>query len=253
MSERLLSQLAHVEVLTPVPEESHRFYRDVVGLEESGREGQSVYLRGWGERFFHSLQLTEAASPGRLAPGRVPGRGCARARARDLVPIPLSEAPAGARLAERRNELALAASAPVRAPLAPRPTPPTRTDGLRPAAHRLAHGDELTKVVRVMVGHQQNRPQNRVLRLARRDRPPRAEERGPARSAAREARREARNEVADGWDAGITLLHFGRTRYILTSWPAAGSHDLAGSGRVSVNLRAPPPARFTGRNSEALR
>jgi len=64
MSKRLLSQLAHVEVLTPVPEESLRFYRDVVGLEESGREGQSVYLRGWGERFFHSLQLTEAASPG---------------------------------------------------------------------------------------------------------------------------------------------------------------------------------------------
>ena len=64
MSKRLLSQLAHVEVLTPVPEESLRFYRDVVGLEESGREGQSVFLRGWGERFFHSLQLTEAASPG---------------------------------------------------------------------------------------------------------------------------------------------------------------------------------------------
>jgi catechol 2,3-dioxygenase len=64
MSKRLLSQLAHVEVLTPAPEESLRFYRDVVGLEESGREGQSVYLRGWGERFFHSLQLTEAASPG---------------------------------------------------------------------------------------------------------------------------------------------------------------------------------------------
>jgi catechol 2,3-dioxygenase len=64
MPERLLSQLAHAEVLTPTPEESLRFYTDVLGLEESGREGQSVYLRGWGERFHHSLQLTEADQPG---------------------------------------------------------------------------------------------------------------------------------------------------------------------------------------------
>jgi catechol 2,3-dioxygenase len=64
MSKRLLSQLAHVEVLTPTPEESLRFYTDVLGLEESGREGQSVFLRGWGERFYHSLQLTESEAPG---------------------------------------------------------------------------------------------------------------------------------------------------------------------------------------------
>ena len=64
MPDRLLSQLAHVEVLTPTPEESLRFYTDVLGLEESGREGRSVYLRGWGERFFHSLQLTESDRPG---------------------------------------------------------------------------------------------------------------------------------------------------------------------------------------------
>ena len=48
MAERLISQLAHVEVLTPTPDESLRFYTDVLGLEESGREGQSVYLRGLG-------------------------------------------------------------------------------------------------------------------------------------------------------------------------------------------------------------
>jgi catechol 2,3-dioxygenase len=64
MPNRLLSQLAHVEVLTPTPEESLRFYTDVLGLQESAREGQSVYLRGWGERFLHSLQLTESAAPG---------------------------------------------------------------------------------------------------------------------------------------------------------------------------------------------
>ena len=60
----VLSQLAHVEILTPAPEESLRFFTDVLGLEESGREGGSVFLRGWGERFFHSLQLTEGDQPG---------------------------------------------------------------------------------------------------------------------------------------------------------------------------------------------
>jgi catechol 2,3-dioxygenase len=64
MIERLISQLAHVELLTPKPDESARFFTDVLGLEESGRDGQSVYLRCWGDFFFHSVQLTEAAQPG---------------------------------------------------------------------------------------------------------------------------------------------------------------------------------------------
>jgi catechol 2,3-dioxygenase len=63
MVNRLISQLAHVEVITPKPEESLRFYRDVLGLEVSGRANQSVYLRGWGEFFHHSLQLTEGPQP----------------------------------------------------------------------------------------------------------------------------------------------------------------------------------------------
>jgi catechol 2,3-dioxygenase len=64
MPKRLIAHLAHAEVLTPKPDESLAFYKDVLGLEESGREGQSVYLRGWGEWSYHSLQLTEAAQPG---------------------------------------------------------------------------------------------------------------------------------------------------------------------------------------------
>ncbi|MQA84136.1 MAG: catechol 1,2-dioxygenase [Streptosporangiales bacterium] len=63
MYERLISQLAHVELLTPSPEESLRFFTDVFGLEESGRDDGSVYLRCWGDFFFHSVQLTEAAEP----------------------------------------------------------------------------------------------------------------------------------------------------------------------------------------------
>lgn len=58
-----IAHLAHVEVITPSPAESLTFYRDVLGLEESGSDGHSVYLRGWGEHYRHSLQLTEGPEP----------------------------------------------------------------------------------------------------------------------------------------------------------------------------------------------
>ena len=64
MSRRLIAHLAHVEILTPRPQDSLVFYRDVLGLEETARQGQSVYLRGWGEWHHHSLQLTESDQPG---------------------------------------------------------------------------------------------------------------------------------------------------------------------------------------------
>lgn len=64
MVEQLISQLAHVELLTPTPQESLEFFTDVLGLEESGRDGQSVYLRCWGDYFHHSVVLTEADEPG---------------------------------------------------------------------------------------------------------------------------------------------------------------------------------------------
>ena len=63
MPERLLSQLAHVEIVTPDLERSTRFYVDVLGLEESGRASDSVYLRGWGDFFHHTLQLTAGEAP----------------------------------------------------------------------------------------------------------------------------------------------------------------------------------------------
>lgn len=64
MALSLVSQLAHVEILSPKPEQSAEFFSNVLGLEESGRSGQSVYFRGWGEHFHHSLQVTEARQPG---------------------------------------------------------------------------------------------------------------------------------------------------------------------------------------------
>src|SRR5258708_34922388 len=59
----LLSHLAHAELLTPKLEESVSFFKEVMGLEESGREDQSVYLRCWGEYYHHSLVLTEGPQP----------------------------------------------------------------------------------------------------------------------------------------------------------------------------------------------
>jgi catechol 2,3-dioxygenase len=59
----LLSQLAHVEVQTPKPEDSLRFFRDVLGMTEIHRDGQSVFLRSWGEWLRYSMILTEGPQP----------------------------------------------------------------------------------------------------------------------------------------------------------------------------------------------
>lgn len=64
MARHLISQLAHVELLTPEPEKTLWFFTDLLGMEVSAREGQSVYLRGWGEDFHHSLKVTEAPRSG---------------------------------------------------------------------------------------------------------------------------------------------------------------------------------------------
>ena len=60
---RLISQLAHVELLTPTPEESLDFWTHIVGLELTATAGQSAFLRGWGDRFHHTLVLTEGGGP----------------------------------------------------------------------------------------------------------------------------------------------------------------------------------------------
>jgi catechol 2,3-dioxygenase len=60
----LLSQLAHVELLTPCVEKSAEYFHDLLGMEISATEGDSVYLRGWGEYFHHSLKLTQSPLPG---------------------------------------------------------------------------------------------------------------------------------------------------------------------------------------------
>ena len=59
-----LAHLGHVELLTPTPEESLRFFVDVMGMTESGRQGDSVYLRGWDDYERASLKLTGSATSG---------------------------------------------------------------------------------------------------------------------------------------------------------------------------------------------
>ncbi len=61
---RDLAHLGHLELLTPRPEESLGFFRDVLGMTVTAREGQSVFLRGWGDYERHTLKLTEAREAG---------------------------------------------------------------------------------------------------------------------------------------------------------------------------------------------
>src|ERR1700722_13249936 len=59
-----LAHLGHLELLTPKPEESLRFFVNVFGMTESGREGDSVYLRAYDDYERHTLKLTAAKLPG---------------------------------------------------------------------------------------------------------------------------------------------------------------------------------------------
>src|ERR1700734_3144268 len=59
-----LAHLGHLELLTPKPEESLRFFVNVMGMTESGREGDSVYLRAYDDYERHSLKLTASKQAG---------------------------------------------------------------------------------------------------------------------------------------------------------------------------------------------
>ncbi len=59
-----LAHVAHAELLTPFPEASLAFFTDLFGMQIQAREGQSVFLRGWGEYQPYGLKLTESRLPG---------------------------------------------------------------------------------------------------------------------------------------------------------------------------------------------
>ena len=63
-SVRDLAHLSHVELLTPRPDESLAYFRDLLGMEVAAERGDSVYLRGFGDYELASLKLTASAQAG---------------------------------------------------------------------------------------------------------------------------------------------------------------------------------------------
>lgn len=59
-----VAQLASVAIYSPVPEETVRFFHDLLGMEVSHREGQSAYLRAYEDLYQYTLKVTEAPQPG---------------------------------------------------------------------------------------------------------------------------------------------------------------------------------------------
>ncbi|MFZ1006077.1 MAG: catechol 2,3-dioxygenase [Candidatus Sulfotelmatobacter sp.] len=59
-----VAHLGHLELLTPKPQESLQFFVDVMGMTETGREGDSVYLHAYDDYERHSLKLTASKLSG---------------------------------------------------------------------------------------------------------------------------------------------------------------------------------------------
>jgi len=59
-----VAHVGHVELFTPHPDASLAFFTSVVGLHETGRAGDSVYLRAWGDYEWHTLKLTGHTTSG---------------------------------------------------------------------------------------------------------------------------------------------------------------------------------------------
>ena len=59
-----VAHLGHVEMLTDKLPDSLDFFTRVYGLTESGRDGDSVYLRAFDDYEFHTLKLTQSETTG---------------------------------------------------------------------------------------------------------------------------------------------------------------------------------------------
>lgn len=59
-----VAHLARVELLTPNPDGSLWFFTKLLGMYETRRERQSVYLRGYEDPYRWSVKVTEAPQPG---------------------------------------------------------------------------------------------------------------------------------------------------------------------------------------------
>jgi catechol 2,3-dioxygenase len=59
-----VSNLGHVELNTPDLAASVRFFTEVYGLDLVTTQGDSAYLRAWGDHDLTSLKLTQARQAG---------------------------------------------------------------------------------------------------------------------------------------------------------------------------------------------
>jgi catechol 2,3-dioxygenase len=59
-----LAHLSHVELLTPTPDESLHYFRELLGMEVAGMQGASIYLRCFGDYERSSLKLTASEHSG---------------------------------------------------------------------------------------------------------------------------------------------------------------------------------------------
>lgn len=59
-----VAQLAHVEIYSPKVDETLWFFKDLLGLSETERDGDSVYLRAYEDFYHHTLKVTYRDTPG---------------------------------------------------------------------------------------------------------------------------------------------------------------------------------------------
>ncbi len=59
-----IAELASFELFSPVVDETVWFFRDLLGMVETARSGDSVYLRGFEDPYGHSLKITHRETPG---------------------------------------------------------------------------------------------------------------------------------------------------------------------------------------------
>ena len=59
-----IAQLVSVALFSPKPDESVAFFHDMLGMEISHREGQSVYMRAYEDFYQYTLKITESKQAG---------------------------------------------------------------------------------------------------------------------------------------------------------------------------------------------
>jgi len=59
-----IAQLVSVALYSPKPEETVAFFHDMLGMETSHREGQSVYMRAYEDWYQYTLKITERKEAG---------------------------------------------------------------------------------------------------------------------------------------------------------------------------------------------